>query len=66
MPNLNRVLLMGNLTRDPELRYLPNNTPVVNIGLAVNRRWKNQQGEQPEQVLFCATHCVTSSVRAAI
>ncbi len=52
MPNLNRVLLMGNLTRDPELRYLPNNTPVVNIGLAVNRRWKNQQGEQQEETTF--------------
>lgn len=53
MPSLNRVMLMGNITRDPELRYLPtNNTPVVNIGLAVNRRWRNQQGEQQEEVTF--------------
>jgi single-strand DNA-binding protein len=52
MPNLNRVLLMGNLTRDPELRYTPNNTAVVSFGLAVNRRWKNQQGEQQDEVLF--------------
>lgn len=52
MPNLNMVLLMGNLTRDPELRYLPSNTPVANIGIAVNRRWRNQQGEQQEEVLF--------------
>jgi single-strand DNA-binding protein len=52
MPNLNRVMLMGNLTRDPELRYTPSNTAVANIGLAVNRRWRNQQGEQQEEVTF--------------
>ncbi len=52
MPNLNRVLLMGNLTRDPELRYLPSNTPVVNLGIAVNRRWRNQQGEQQDETTF--------------
>ena len=52
MANLNRVLLMGNLTRDPELRYLPSNTPVVKIGLATNRRWRNQQGEQQEETTF--------------
>jgi single-strand DNA-binding protein len=52
MASYNRVILMGNLTRDPELRYLPSNTPVVNLGLAVNRRYKNQQGEQQEEVTF--------------
>jgi len=52
MPNLNRVMLMGNLTRDPELRYLPSNTPVVNLGLAVNRRWRNQQNEMQEETTF--------------
>ncbi len=52
MPNLNKVMLMGNLTRDPELRYLPSNTAVVNLGLAVNRRWRNQQGEQQEETTF--------------
>ena len=52
MPNLNRVLLMGNLTRDPELRYLPSNTPVVSLGLAVNRRWRNQQDQQQEETTF--------------
>lgn len=52
MPNLNRVMLMGNLTRDPELRYTPNNTAVANIGLAVNRRWRNQQGEQQEETTY--------------
>ena len=43
--NYNKVLLMGNLTRDPQLSYLPSNTPVVEIGLAVNRRFKKQDGE---------------------
>ncbi len=52
MPNLNRVMLMGNLTRDPELRYLPSNTAVAGIGLAINRRWRNQQGEQQEETTF--------------
>ncbi len=52
MANLNRVFLMGNLTRDPELRYLPSNTPVVKIGVAVKRRWRNQQGEQQEETTF--------------
>lgn len=52
MPNLNRVMLMGNLTRDPELRYTPGNTAVANLGLAVNRRWKNQNGEQQEETTF--------------
>lgn len=52
MPNLNRVMLMGNLTRDPEMRYLPSNTAVTALALAVNRRWRNQQGEQQEEVTF--------------
>lgn len=52
MPNFNRVMLMGNLTRDPELRYLPSNTAVVNLGLAINRRWRNQQGEQQEETTY--------------
>ncbi len=52
MPNLNRVMLMGNLTRDPELRYTPSNTAVAQIGLAINYRWKDQNGEQREEVTF--------------
>jgi len=52
MPNLNRVMLMGNLTRDPEIRYLPSNMAVVSLGLAINRRWRNQQGEQQEETTF--------------
>lgn len=52
MANYNKVLLMGNLTRDPQLTYLPSNTPVVEFGLAVNRRFKRQDGEQGEEVMF--------------
>ncbi len=53
MANLNKVMLMGNLTRDPELRYLPSGRPVCEIGLAVNRRWTDRQsGEKKEQTCF--------------
>jgi single-strand DNA-binding protein len=52
MANFNKVLLMGNLTRDPEMRYLPSNTPVVGFGLAVNRRFRRQDGEQGEETTF--------------
>lgn len=52
MPNLNKVMLMGNLTRDPELRYLPSNTAVVGFGMAVNRQWRSQEGEQREETTF--------------
>lgn len=52
MSNFNQVILMGNLTRDPKLSYTPNKTPVVDFGLAVNRKWKKQDGEQGEEVLF--------------
>lgn len=49
----NKVLLMGNLTRDIEVRHLPNtNTAVANIGLAVNRRFRTAEGENREEVTF--------------
>ncbi len=43
---------MGNLTRDPQLSYLPSNTPVVEIGLAVNHKWRSQDGQTRESVCF--------------
>lgn len=52
MATLNRVILMGNLTRDPELRYTPSGTAVANLGLAMNRRWKSQDGEWQEEATF--------------
>jgi single-strand DNA-binding protein len=51
MASLNKVILLGNLTRDPELRYTPSGTPVSSFGLAVNRRYR--QGEEwKEEVCF--------------
>lgn len=52
MANLNKVFLMGNLTRDPELRYTPNGTPVCEFGLAVNRSYKTGTGEQRDETCF--------------
>lgn len=48
----NKVLLMGNLTRDVELRHTPNNQPVANIGLAVNRKYRTADGEMREETTF--------------
>jgi len=52
MANFNKVFLMGNLTRDPQLSYTPNQTAVVDFGLAVNRRWTGQDGNQREETCF--------------
>lgn len=53
MASYNKVILMGNLTRDPELRYTPNNMPICKFGLAVNRRFKDgQTGEWKEEPTF--------------
>ncbi len=52
MANLNRVFLMGNLTRDVEVRYLQSGTAVADVGLAVNDRRKNAQGEWVEETTF--------------
>lgn len=48
----NKVILAGNLTRDVELRYLPNGSALAKIGLAVNRRYKKQDGSNGEEVCF--------------
>ncbi len=52
MANVNKVILIGNLTRDPELRYLPSQMAVCDVGLAVNRTFKNAKGEKQEEVTF--------------
>lgn len=49
---LNKVILIGNLTRDPELRYTPQGVAVCSFGLATNRRWTTQAGEQREDAQF--------------
>jgi single-strand DNA-binding protein len=48
----NRVVLIGNLTREPELRYTPNNTAVCDFGLAVNRNYQDSSGEWQEDTAF--------------
>jgi single-strand DNA-binding protein len=52
MASYNKVLLMGNLTRDPEVRYTPKGTAIANLGLAVNRVYTLDSGEQKEEVTF--------------
>ena len=50
--NVNKVFIYGNLTRDPEVRQLPNGTNVANIGVATNRYYNNQQGQKVEEVEY--------------
>ena len=53
MPSFNKVILMGNLTRDPEIRVFDSGGSVANFGIAVNDRWKDRNtGEQMEEVCF--------------
>jgi single-strand DNA-binding protein len=52
MANLNKVLLIGRLTRDPELRYIQSGSAVTEFGLATNREWTTPQGEKKEQTCF--------------
>jgi single-strand DNA-binding protein len=52
MASLNKVLLMGNLTRDPELRYTPGGAAVCTLGVAMNRRYTTARGEDKEEVCF--------------
>ena len=52
MANFNKVILAGNLTRDPQLSHVPSNTAVCELSLAVNRKWRSQSGEMKEEVCF--------------
>ena len=52
MASFNKVILLGNLTRDPQMKYLPSQTPVTEFGLACNRKFKTASGEQREEVTF--------------
>ncbi|MEK7805216.1 MAG: single-stranded DNA-binding protein [Planctomycetota bacterium] len=52
MASLNKVFLMGNLTRDPELRYTPAGLAVASFGIAINRAWTAKTGEQKEDVCY--------------
>jgi single-strand DNA-binding protein len=50
--NFNKVILAGNLTRDPELRYTPKGTAIAKIGLAINRKWRSESGEMKDETTF--------------
>lgn len=52
MPSFNRITLVGNLTKDPDLRYTPSGMAVVNFDIAVNRVYKNKEGKPQEETLF--------------
>lgn len=52
MANFNKVIIAGNLTRDPELRYTPKGTAIARIGMAINRTWKTETGETKEEATF--------------
>ncbi len=52
MASYNKVILMGNLTRDPELKQTPSNQSVAQIGLAVNRKYKGRDGDMTEETTF--------------
>ena len=52
MASLNKVLLIGNLTRDPEVRYTPKGTAVCDISIAVNRKWRDESGNTQEEVTY--------------
>ena len=52
MASYNRIILVGNLTRDPQLSYTPANTAVCKFGIATNRRWKDREGNSREDVCF--------------
>jgi len=60
----NRVMLGGNLTRDPKLQILPNKNVLCDIGIAVNRRWKDQEGVEKDEVTF--VDCVSFSKTAEL
>ncbi len=62
--SLNKVLLIGNLTRDPELRYIPSGQPVTSFSIAVNRVYLSQTGEKKEEVSFI--RCVVWGKRAEV
>ena len=57
MPDLNKVMLAGRLTRDPEARVLPNGTALCKLGLAYSRKFRTKEGEQKEETLFINATC---------
>lgn len=64
MASYNRIILVGNLTRDPELSYTPANTAVCKFGMATNRKWRDKDGNEREDVCFIG--CTMFGVRAEV
>ena len=64
MASFNKVILLGNLTRAPELRYTPSQTAVVDFGLATNRRWRGQDGQDKSET--CFIDCTMFGKRAEV
>ena len=62
MPNFNKVILIGHMTRDPELKTLPSGTSLAAFGIAVNHKWKSKGGEKKEEVSFI--DCAVMGARA--
>ncbi len=52
MASFNRIILVGNLTRDPQLSYTPNNTAICKFGIATNNKWKDKEGNAREETCF--------------
>ena len=57
MANYNRIVLIGNLTRDPQLKFLPSQTAICEFGMAINHKYKTASGEQREEVCFIECTC---------
>lgn len=57
MPSLNKVMIIGNATRDPEIRVTPKGTPICQFSLAINREWKNDAGEKQSEVVYVDCEC---------
>src|SRR3954453_3546731 len=57
MANYNKIILVGNLTRDPQLKYLPSQMAVCEFGLAVNHKFRTKDGQDREEVLFIDCSC---------
>jgi single-strand DNA-binding protein len=57
MAGLNKVMIIGNLGRDPEMRYMPSGSPVTNFSVAVSRRWTSREGEQQEETEWFNVAC---------
>ncbi len=64
MGSYNRIVLMGNLTRDPQLSYTPANTAICKFGIATNRKWRDQEGNSREEV--CFVDCAVFGRRAEV